>query len=120
MGSEMCIRDMINTVTGEVVERALTDAEIADFDALAVEFADYNKNYRIGKSTPWRRMTDEEAINVREQIQKQPVRMQMIYDAAAYLDTGDELFVQISNLLTALFGKQRSDELLAPETSDGN
>lgn len=73
------------------------------------------QTYRLGKSTPWRRMTDDEAVNVKDQMSKQPVRMQMIYDAAAYLDTGDELFVQISNLLTALFGKARADELLAPE-----
>lgn len=98
-----------------IIERDMTEDELASMERIKEMYETQSKLYRLGKSTPWRRMTDDEAVNVKDQISKQPVRMQMIYDAAAYLDTGDELFVQISNLLTALFGKARADELLAPE-----
>lgn len=74
-----------------------------------------NENYRIGKSTPWRRMTDDEAIKASGAIKQQSVKNQMIYDAASYIDTSDELFGTLKALLTSLFSAARADELLARE-----
>lgn len=101
-----------DTVTGEMVEVELAQEEI---DELASFMFPGEKTYRIGKSTPWRRMTDNEAETAAATIKQQPVRIQMIYDAAAYIDTGDPLFETLKQLLTALFGEERADELLAPE-----
>jgi hypothetical protein len=39
----------------------------------------------------------------------------MIYDAASYIDTSDELFGTLKGLLAQLFTAKRADELLAPE-----
>jgi hypothetical protein len=75
-----------------------------------------DQNYTIGKSTPWRRMTDAEAETVSSAIKQQTMKMQMIYDAAAYIDTRDELFGTLKALLTSLFSAKRADELLARET----
>lgn len=60
-------------------------------------------------------MTDEEAVAVANAMKQQTVKNQMIYDAASYIDTSDELFSTLKGLLTQLFTAQRSDELLAPE-----
>lgn len=76
-----------------------------------------DKNYRIGKSTPWRRMTDDEAIAVSNAMKQQTIKNQMIYDAASYIDTSDELFGTLKGLLTQLFTASRAEELLAPEVA---
>lgn len=74
-----------------------------------------NTDYTIGKSTPWRRMTNTEAIAVKGAMDQQSIRDQEIYRAAAYIDTRDELYGTMLAVLTALFGQTRAKELLAPE-----
>ncbi|QIG70815.1 putative structural protein [Rhizobium phage RHph_I1_18] len=57
-------------------------------------------SYIIGKSTPWRRMSDAEAVAV---------------DAASYISTEDELFGTLKALLSTVLSPTRADDLLAPE-----
>lgn len=105
-----------NAETGETVTREETPEELAEREAITIPVLPY----RIGKSTPWRRMTNAEAENVATAIQQQSVREQMIYNAASYIDSGDPLFQQLRAVLVALFGEPRAAELLAPEVSDAN
>ena len=73
------------------------------------------ETYLVGKSTPGRRMTHQEAVKVADAMKQQTVKNQMIYDAASYIDTSDELFGTLKALLTSLFSAARADELLARE-----
>jgi hypothetical protein len=99
---------------GEIIERDMTEDELASL-AQVQSVLDAPKNYRIGKSTPWRRMTDAEAVAVSTAMKQQSIKNQMIYDAASYIDTSDELFGTLKGLLSQLFTAKRADELLAPE-----
>lgn len=72
--------------------------------------------YRISKATPWRRMTSDEASIVTGVMNETEARVQQIYQAAAYLDSSDELWPVMWQILNDAFGKARADELLAPET----
>lgn len=103
-----------DAATGETIVREETDDERAEREGMVFPAS----SYRIGKSTPWRRMTDAEAELTATAIQAQPVREQMIYNAASYIDSGDPLYAQLRQLLSALHGETRADELLAPETAD--
>jgi hypothetical protein len=101
---------------GEIIERDMTEDELASLAQIqSVLNAPADTKYRIGKSTPWRRMTDEEAVIVSNAMKQQTIKNQMIYDAASYIDTSDELFGTLKGLLTQLFAAKRADELLAPE-----
>lgn len=107
---------IFNAETGETIERELTQDEIDDLASIVVP----SLSYRIGKSTPWRRMTDTEATDVAGAIKQQSIKNQMIYDAASYIDSGDPLFSMLRQLLVAVVGETRADELLAPEVVDVN
>jgi len=73
--------------------------------------------YRIAKSTPWIRMTDEEADLITGAMQQAPSRQKGIYDAATYLSSGDPLWSSLHDMIaTTLNSTTRADELLAPET----
>lgn len=71
--------------------------------------------YTIGKSTPWRRMSDEEVADVDAAMQAAPLKQRRIYEAASYISTEDELFETLRALLSAVLSSSRADELLAPE-----
>lgn len=111
----------VERIDGKVVgvysnlQKGIAEEFIKDDDDEVVSFLNPvdSQNYRIGKSTPWRRMTDAEAISVSNAIKQQSVKNQMIYDAASYIDTSDELFGTLKDLLTSLFTAKRADELLA-------
>lgn len=103
---------LISTPEGEV---ELTPEEAEDFLA-SLPLETSPSTYRIGKSTPWRRMTDAEAATVSAAMKQQTIKNQMIYDAASYIDTSDELFGTLEALLKSLFGESRMKELLAPES----
>lgn len=98
-----------------VEEREETVEEQAHRNAMFDTIANTEKTYRIGKSTPWRRMTDSEAIAIKSAISLQSVRNQEIYSAASYIDTGDELFVTLKALLSGVLSVERAEQLLAPE-----
>lgn len=100
---------IISTADGDVI---LSGQEREEYLASLPEPV---TSYRIGKSTPWRRMTDAEAITVSNAMKQQTIKNQMIYDAASYIDTSDELFGTLKALLTSLFTEGRANELLAPE-----
>ncbi len=73
--------------------------------------------YRIAKSTPWLRMTDEEAELITGAMQQAPSRQKGIYDAATYLSSDDPLWAALHDMIaTTLNSSTRADELLAPET----
>lgn len=73
--------------------------------------------YRISKSTPWIRMTDDEAELITGAMQQAPSRQKGIYDAATYLSSDDPLWGALHDMIAATLGSSsRADELLAPET----
>lgn len=78
------------------------------------------QSYRIGKSTPWRRMTNEEAISIKSAMSLQTVKNQEIYNAASYISTDDELFETLKALLSAILSPERAEQLLAPEVENEN
>ncbi|MBB3411194.1 hypothetical protein FHT87_005147 [Rhizobium sp. BK316] len=75
--------------------------------------------YIISKMTPWLRMTDEEAAIVRAAMDRMPIRLQEIYKSAPYLQSNDALWPTLQRMLASCLPPARADELLAPETADG-
>lgn len=72
--------------------------------------------YRISKMTPWLRMSDEEAMTMRQAMDAAPVRLQEIYKAAPYLQSDDELWPTLWAMLATNLSPERANYLLAPET----
>lgn len=72
--------------------------------------------YRISKTTPWLRMTEDEAATIDGVMSQTDARLKQIYMAATYLDSADELWATMMTILTDAFGATRANELLAPET----
>lgn len=68
----------------------------------------------IPKDLPWRRMTDAEALSVKNAMSMQLPRFQMIYDGAPAISSGDELYSTLTTFLTAVLNAKRAAELLAP------
>ncbi len=72
--------------------------------------------YRIAKTAPWRRMTDEEAELITGAMRQANARQKAIYDAASYLSSDDPLWSTLHDMIAATLGSaSRADELLAPE-----
>ncbi|QIG77997.1 hypothetical protein EVB74_049 [Rhizobium phage RHph_Y3_56_1] len=71
--------------------------------------------YTIGKSTPWRRMSDDEVADVDAAMQAAPLKQRRLYEAASYIGTEDELFDTLKAVLSTVLSPGRADELLAPE-----
>lgn len=72
--------------------------------------------YQIAKTTPWLRMTDDEAATADAVMSETSARLKQIYMAASYLSSGDPLWMTLHQLLADQFGDERADELLAPES----
>lgn len=73
-------------------------------------------SYTISKTTPWLRMTDEEAELLTAAMQQANARQKAIYDAASYLSSDDPLWSTLHDMIAATLGStSRADELLAPE-----
>lgn len=103
---------MFNIVDG--VKVPLTPQEIAEYEGYIPP--PESTDYRISKTTPWRRMTSEEAEIVTGVLNETESRIQQIYQAAIYLDSSDELWPVMWQTLSDAFGEDRADEILAPET----
>lgn len=73
--------------------------------------------YIISKMTPWMRMTDDEAVIMRQAMEAAPVRLQEIYKAAPYLQSNDALWPTLYGMLASNLSLARADELLAFETT---
>lgn len=71
--------------------------------------------YQIAKTTPWLRMTDAEGDLVYAAMSETSSRLRAIYDAAAFLSSGDPLWSTMHDILAATLSPARADELLAPE-----
>lgn len=65
--------------------------------------------------TLWRRMTENEAEQVNEEMQTQPFRTRKIFETAANFRSDDELWPLLEQIATQLFGAERASELLAGE-----
>lgn len=73
--------------------------------------------YQISKTTPWLRMTDDEAELITGAMQQANARQKAIYDAASYLSSGDPLWGTLHDMIATTLGSAaRAAELLAPET----
>ncbi len=73
--------------------------------------------YTIAKSTPWIRMTGDEAELITGAMQQADARMKGIYDASTYLSSADPLWSTLHDMIAStLNSSTRADELLAPET----
>ncbi|MEJ8308618.1 hypothetical protein [Agrobacterium larrymoorei] len=73
--------------------------------------------YKISKTTPWLRMTAEEASIMDGVMTQTDAQMRQVYMAAQYLSSGDEFWPTLHQLLADNLpgGSARADELLAPE-----
>lgn len=71
--------------------------------------------YRISKSVPFRRMTDAEAATVELLIASASAKFRLIWGAASYIDTRDELFPALETMLSGALGAERAGQLLAAE-----
>ncbi|AYD02187.1 hypothetical protein [Neorhizobium sp. NCHU2750] len=72
--------------------------------------------YQISKTTPWLRMTDDEAATMDAVMSETTARLKQIYMAATYLASNDPLWATLHEMLVNAFGSDRADQLLAPET----
>lgn len=70
--------------------------------------------YQIAKTTPWLRMTDEEAEKMETAMAAAPARLRQIYAAAPVLDSSSDLWATLRDMLGKELGKKRAAELLAP------
>jgi hypothetical protein len=74
-------------------------------------------SYTIAKSTPWKRMTTDEAELITGAMQQADARLKGIYDASTYLNSGDPEWTTLHDMIATTLGStSRADELLAPET----
>lgn len=97
------------------VELDMTVEEIAAFEA-SLPHSHPPSTYRISKTTPWLRMTEGEAAIIDGVMSQAGARLKQIYMAASYLDSADELWGTMHQILADQFGEGRAVELLAPET----
>jgi hypothetical protein len=74
--------------------------------------------YIISKTTPWRRMTSDEASIMDNVMGSTDAQLKHIYMAAQYLSSGDDLWETLRQLLASNLpgGDGRAQEILAPET----
>ncbi|MDM9643889.1 hypothetical protein [Rhizobium sp. S163] len=104
-------------IDDEVVKAtAAQQAEIvAAQNALRSDMA--SRPYTIAKSTPWIRMTGDEAELITGAMQQADARLKGIYDASTYLNSADPLWTTLHDMIATTLGStSRADELLAPET----
>lgn len=72
-------------------------------------------DYQIAKTTPWQRMTEEEAEKMDLAIAAAPARFRQIYASASTLHSSSELWGSLKTITTKSLGKKRAAALLAPE-----
>lgn len=92
--------------------------EMEFFDTATEDFSEpTSSSYTISKTTPWLRMTDDEAELITGAMQQASARLKGIYDAASYLSSSDPLWATLHDMIATTLGStDRADELLAPET----
>lgn len=72
--------------------------------------------YQIAKTTPWLRMTADEAAIMDAVMSETDARTKQIYMAATYLSSNDELWATLWQLVADNLGEARAAVILAPET----
>lgn len=70
-------------------------------------------SYTIPKTLPWRRMTEAEAETMETAMRGASAKLRQIYAAATELNTADEFWPVLEQLLASQFGEERASELLA-------
>jgi hypothetical protein len=99
----------------EFASEAIDDGEQEVVDFLASLQIASSDGYQISKTTPWLRMTDEEAEIMTAAMDAAPARLRAIYNAASFLQSTDPLWPTLRGLLASALSPERADELLAPE-----
>ena len=101
-----------------IIERDMTADELASLKQVqSVLSPGASTSYTIAKSTPWIRMTGEEAELITGAMQQADARLKGIYDASTYLNSADPLWTTLHDMIATTLGStSRADELLAPET----
>ena len=102
-----------------VAQQGYAEEEVADNSAELLEFLNppASTAYTIAKSTPWIRMTGDEAELITGAMQQADARLKGIYDASTFLNSADPLWTTLHDMIaTTLNSSTRADELLAPET----
>lgn len=76
------------------------------------------QHYTIAKTTPWLRMTQEEARIMDGVMTETDAQMRQVYNAAQYLSSDDQFWGILHQLIADNLpgGSARADELLAPES----
>lgn len=69
---------------------------------------------KLPKAELWRRCTDEEAEALADALSQAPLRLQMIFQAAQYLDTTDADYPALRAGVVAALGEERAGVVLAP------
>ena len=70
--------------------------------------------YKLYKADIWRRATDQEIIRILEALNNQPIKLQMIFKDALFINVFDEMFPLLKTIIVSLFGTERAEELLRP------
>lgn len=105
------------TARQDDVEQIGRDIYAQAFPAASPYVAPPAPPYQIAKTTPWLRMTDEEAELITGAMQQANARQKAIYDAASYISSDDPLWPVLHDMIASTLGSSsRADELLAPET----
>lgn len=103
--------DYVNQPDMDLEEADDQDSDVVQFLNPVPSF------YRISKMTPWLRMNDAEAVAMRQVMDAAPIRLQEIYKAAPYLQSNDDLWPTLYQMIAMTLSPNRADELLAPETT---
>lgn len=105
---------VVDADTGEVIERDLTPAEIAErnADIAAVQEAEANRPRSVPKLTVLERMTEEEAETADAAMSTQSAKLRQIWGAAQEIRTDSPWYNDLLSFFIALFGAERSAVLL--------
>ncbi|MGO8093233.1 hypothetical protein [Rhizobium leguminosarum] len=108
--------NLVSAGPQEFASEAIDDGEQQVIDFLASLTLAPEEGYQISKTTPWLRMTDEEAETMTAAMDAAPARLRAIYNAASFLQSTDPLWPTLRGLIGSALSPERADELLAPET----
>lgn len=113
--------DFTASSTGDVDLSRLTDEQRAAVEAV-IAAHDPDKPLPpppvvVAKVDLYRKMSDAEFDAMTEEVAKQPVRMQGIFEAATNFRSNAPEWALLQQMATKLFGAARAAELLTPATS---
>lgn len=105
---------MKSMVDGKMV--TLTAAQANAFTSLWETPASVPILTKLHKGELWRRLTEQEAIDLRTALDNHPsIRIQEIFKAVDYLDTNDVDYPTLKAGVVAVLGNDRAEEVLTPD-----